>query len=364
MDSWLKRLIQNVGGSKRSQCRLQAVKQEAARLQEWRLKCLVGDVVLVRTPLRVSQTLFDALWRWRWGGDPLHEKLQLFFFFLLSEWVPRCACVRVHVRVCLFFFSLRDTLMTDNLTELLSFRLISTHNCSFLYSMEPLNAFDAPWCMMQVCYSWIYIYTNIHIFGIFPHLFSIPRPLPFPRSNVCFKIQSICSIIVDVMWTTISIAHLFLFFFLHFLCKNWTFVKKKMPSQSVCKMYVWIKLTNFNVCVCVCFLCQWVNRRWWTSLIIPQTRISDKIGTSSSFLNINTGSPSWLLDAPAPRNSSATLRSYDSHNDVFLCLHGLAPKWGHLHGIDWANMQGAYITAHIHLYVVHYCIQQLQMNTQ
>lgn len=178
------------------------------------------------------------------GGEKSFTRRALTFFFYLA-----CEFHGVLVCVCMWGLSpppLPPRLHLDDWqSELLSFHLISTHSLLFfsifvLWSLlMPLTLLNV-WCKSVTLE---FIFIQIYIFFVsFPLLFFNPLSFVLMFSNsVHMQYYSWCNV-DGYLYRSLF------FFFLHFYV--WTFVKKKkkkMLSQSVCKMYVWIKLTNLNL---------------------------------------------------------------------------------------------------------------------
>lgn len=128
-----------------------------------------------------------------------------------------CLCYIKCVFYFLYVFSLwLDSDDWQSLTDVFCFFSLFLHKTYFcIFTLRNLLL-----SLMQFCYSWVYIYTDIHIF-LYP-------PLPSISSVLMFRNPRLRSIIDYIMWTAISFLH---------LCMNWDFVK--MLSQSLCVKYMY-----------------------------------------------------------------------------------------------------------------------------
>lgn len=141
-----------------------------------------------------------ALWGefWLSAGCLSYIKCVFYFLYVFSLWLDSDDWQSL-TDMLLFFFSLF---------------LHKTYFCIFTLRNLLLS-------VMQFCYSWVYIYTDIHIFLYLP-------PFPSISSVLMFRNPRLHSIIDYIMWTAISFLH---------LCMNWDFVK--MLSQSLCVKYMY-----------------------------------------------------------------------------------------------------------------------------
>lgn len=162
------------------------------------MKCLVEDVVSVASIQTHLQHLPTSLWLLcGGGGEKSFTRRALTFFFLLSVWVPWCACVRVHVRVPPLPPPPRLHL-DDWQSEMLSFHLISTHSLLFfsifvLWSLlMPLTLLNV-WCKSVTLE---FIFIQIYIFFVsFPLLFFNPPSFVLMFSNsVHMQYYSWCNV--------------------------------------------------------------------------------------------------------------------------------------------------------------------------
>lgn len=118
---------------------------------------------------------------------------------------------------CIAFSLWLDSDDWQSLTDMMFFSLFlhKTYFCIFTLKNLLLS-------VMQFCYSWVYIYTDIHIF-LYP-----PPFFPLISSVLMFRNPHLRSIIDYIMWTAISFLH---------LCMNWDFCKNAF-TVLVCKIYV------------------------------------------------------------------------------------------------------------------------------